>query len=521
MSDALFRLATIVCPSVFAAAVGRATDAEVFYRDAEGRTVLYEVAKRGGACTIDALVDRGVDVCAKSIRGLTALHIAAWNGHASAVYTLIARGACVDSPSGEGETPLHHAIRSRSIECVQALLKGGADATRSDVSGKTPVHVAACVGDCFALQVLIESGVDISAQGTSDEPPLNLAVEHGHAETAAFIAHHTRVWRSNIGGVTALHVAAVTDRPGMATILINAGCPVDQKDDSGHSPLHYAAHSSSACVMALIRGGADANAKNPAGSSVVHWTAASCPASLKMVVRAGGDIHARDDEGHGPAHYAARGENVESLRVLALLGADMFGANTEGHTPLHLCCGPHLQCVRFLLYLGADPTALDGAGETPIASFVARGMNNAASLCVAFGAPAPNGSIASGALPFARERLRHLEHAEMLSRRLAVEWLAAGARDLHVVRNGPSALSRFVYARAKHACLCVIEAEATTRTVQTLRLAVTEAQRYAALVWIARLSAIQQHLREQTSVLREETSQHEAALRTVRCLLYV
>jgi outer membrane protein assembly factor BamB len=89
---------------------------------------LWEAAKKGDAATVQALLDKGVDVNAKTDYGGTALHFASDKGHLEVVKTLIKHKADVNAKDDFYKfRPLDWAVMSRHADVVKALIDAGAD----------------------------------------------------------------------------------------------------------------------------------------------------------------------------------------------------------------------------------------------------------------------------------------------------------------------------------------------------------------------------------------------------------
>src|SRR5438552_9409371 len=94
---------------------------------AEGPEELWSAARKGDAKAVAGLLDKGVDVNAKTRYGATALWFAAYKGHLEVVQVLLDRKADVNVMDAVwGETPLSIATGQGNAEITSALLTAGA-----------------------------------------------------------------------------------------------------------------------------------------------------------------------------------------------------------------------------------------------------------------------------------------------------------------------------------------------------------------------------------------------------------
>jgi hypothetical protein len=90
----------------------------------------WAAAKKGDVAALKTLLDKGVDVNAKTQYGATALSYACDKGHVEVVKLLLERGADVNSrDTFYGEVPLGWALMRNHVEVIKVLLDKGAQGT--------------------------------------------------------------------------------------------------------------------------------------------------------------------------------------------------------------------------------------------------------------------------------------------------------------------------------------------------------------------------------------------------------
>ncbi len=169
---------------------------------------------------------------------------------------------------------IYKAICKGYKEVVELLLSNDVDFSMCDESGNTLLHFAIRKADESAEHTSIANMLikayklankNIDQVNNKGNSPLHLAAEHGCAGmVASLIRTHADVKRTNIDGITPLHLACT--RNGNVSVveqLVRAGADVNAYDKVGCTPLFYAiAAEKTDIVRFLLSNGADVkNAK--------------------------------------------------------------------------------------------------------------------------------------------------------------------------------------------------------------------------------------------------------------------
>lgn len=80
----------------------------------------------------------------------------------------------------------------------------------------------------------------------------------------------------------------------------------------------------------------------------------------------GSDLAARDERGRTLLMEAALAGNAEAVNHLCAMGADVHATDKDGNTALHLSAEEGGHAAALLMAAGADPKALNHAGDTPL-----------------------------------------------------------------------------------------------------------------------------------------------------------
>lgn len=181
-------------------------------------------------------------------RGETPLHRAAAVGHdVSVLRALVEHGAPLDATRDDGLTAYRLAVRG-GHEAQAAYLAGAGAGT-----ALTPVDelMAACaMGRTEDAQRVVQAHPGIlTTLGLSERDALGLAVTRNDLDTVRLMARlGWPLTQEGEWGGTPLHWAAWNGRVEMVRLLLDAGAPVNVRDNRyGSSPIAWCAHGSRYC----------------------------------------------------------------------------------------------------------------------------------------------------------------------------------------------------------------------------------------------------------------------------------
>ena len=130
-------------------------------QDEYGHTHLHLAVDRGELGFVEALIEAGADVNARSKHDYTPLHFARNKKIAKA---LTKAGADVNARGLHGYTPLHFAIFRGRKEVVDALIEAGADVNARGMHGYTLLHLVANNRELAIAKALIKAGANVNAR---------------------------------------------------------------------------------------------------------------------------------------------------------------------------------------------------------------------------------------------------------------------------------------------------------------------------------------------------------------------
>jgi ankyrin repeat protein len=250
------------------------------------RTALFGTAER-----LASWLDRGLDPNSQTRDGTTVLMMAAPD--AAKVALLLARGADARRRTASGCDALTIAASYRgTTAAMQALIDAGAEAQASPGvhARHSPLVFASMTGDVDNVALLLAHGANPS-EGASPQAdtPIAAAVTFGHVDVVRLLVSagaHAGITENS--GINLLHWATITNRSAVVPALVEAGVPLNARDDSGFTPLMYAAtidFGDTETLTALVKAGADKTIRNNQGRTASeqahHYGHARLEAALR------------------------------------------------------------------------------------------------------------------------------------------------------------------------------------------------------------------------------------------------
>uniref|UniRef100_A0A8C5YZF1 Ankyrin repeat domain-containing protein 42 n=1 Tax=Marmota marmota marmota TaxID=9994 RepID=A0A8C5YZF1_MARMA len=317
------------------------------------------------------------NTCARKKVHFGSIHDAVRAGDVKQLSEIVERGANINEVDVLHKfTPLHWAAHSGSLECLHWLLWHGADITQVTTRGWTAAHIAAIRGQDACMQALVINGANLTAQDDYGCTPLHLAATHGHSFTLQIMLRSgvdpsvtdKREWRP-------VHYAAFHGRLGCLQLLVKWGCGIETVDHNGNLPVHLAAmeghlHCFKFLLSRMNSGTQALKAFNDNGENVLDLAQRFFKHNILQFIQGakyeGNDLGDQETLAF-PGHVAAFKGDLEMLKKLVEEGVINFNERDDtGSTPMHKAAGQgHIECLQWLIKVGADSNITNKAGETP------------------------------------------------------------------------------------------------------------------------------------------------------------
>ncbi|MDC0309321.1 ankyrin repeat domain-containing protein [bacterium] len=220
----------------------------------------------------------------------------------------------------------------------------------------------AAIGVFCALLVLPSQGLPQEAP----EKSIWKAASDGDLEAIeAHIAAETDLDEQNETGYTPLHYGVMKTKPGVVTLLLEAGADPDVANTQNKTPLDIAISGSKDEIIDLLLEAGSAVEPPEDSIHVLAWN--NEVIGVKLHIYAGTDIDQADEFGNIPLLLAVTKGHIGVVELLILHEANLEVGDEHGFTPLIMSAElNHPEIVQLLLDGGADIAAEDKAERTAL-----------------------------------------------------------------------------------------------------------------------------------------------------------
>ncbi len=258
--------------------------------------------------------------------------IAALSGDLPMLDAELQRGVAVDARTEEAYTPLHIAAVFGQTAAVELLLSHNADVSLADKHGNTALHMAVFLGHTDVVRALLAHGADPLARNKDGFSSIDCA---GAPWTRDYEAH---LRQAEVEMKTPLDLNRIRgERLTILKLLVGG----DRAPDQASEPfviLNAAIAGDIQSIQNHLAGGRNLNVPEQVGGNTPLMLAATFGNrdAARLLIQAGADLEIRNKSGGTALHQACFFAQPDIVELLLDAGADPTSVNTYGVTPLEL-----------------------------------------------------------------------------------------------------------------------------------------------------------------------------------------
>ncbi|XP_054640133.1 ankyrin repeat and SOCS box protein 14-like isoform X2 [Dunckerocampus dactyliophorus] len=243
--------------------------------DSRGWTPLHEASAQTNQTILELTYGGRESVERQTQRGETPLFLAVERGLMDNASFLLQHGARPDTQNQHQDSPLLLAIRLGCVDLVKLLLQRGAAVNQAGLHGRHPLHEASRLGRAELVSLLLEAKALPDARSRFGLTPLALAAQAGHLEAAEVLLRKgADVMSQAQDEASILYEACASGDASVVELLLEYGADPNVAKQSGHLPIHRAAHRGHLHTLKLLIPITSMEDINNSGMSPLHCAAA-------------------------------------------------------------------------------------------------------------------------------------------------------------------------------------------------------------------------------------------------------
>ena len=370
--------------------------------DILGQTPLFKAVKNGHEAVVSYLISINASVNFETKEKETPLHVAILNHNENIIATLLDASAQTDiTLDREGnsllfyavknedssiikafmkvkkqfqidydgfETPLLYAIRNKSNLTALLISWGIFNNVPDRLYTEYPLHYALKFKNLNILKELLKAGSDINCKNWKGKTPLMEASSMGFTEAVELILNHNpNINEKSNKGRTALMYSLKYNHTKIAELLIHHNSDLKERDNMNSCILHYATGTQLSTFLFIISRGSFniKNLVNNNDETLYHFAAKSGSLDIMNYLENNGQSPYNITKQHrNSLHYAAESGKIDVIKhIISLNKFDINSVDLESKTPLMLAAyHGHYEATLFLIFQGADPSAISNNG---------------------------------------------------------------------------------------------------------------------------------------------------------------
>jgi uncharacterized protein len=226
---------------------------------------------------------------------------------------------------------------------ARALIARGAEVNAKDNTVQSAYLISTSEGYLELLDLTLKNGADVESKDSFNGTGLIRAADRGHADIAGrLVQADIKINHINNLGWTALHEAIILGNGSRryvdtVRVLIAAGADLGMPSQHDQiTPLQHATskgHNEIAKLLRTALSAAGTPSKREANSHLLSAAGTGDATAAALAIRAGANLETRDERGRTPLLLAVTKDRLAVARLLVYLGADPDALDDQHDTP--------------------------------------------------------------------------------------------------------------------------------------------------------------------------------------------
>ncbi len=296
--------------------------------------------EKGDLASLKKIKSFPANITDKSKR--TPLHLAVSHEKPDIVSWLIEQKAPVNAKNIIGKTPLHVSALRKNKKIAELLFQAGGDVHALDNRKNSLLHYAFYSqkqGEkkktLELVRFLISKKINVNIRNKAKDTALHLAASNGDLKNVLLLLKSgAKVQLTNMYKQTAVHQLLAEANPPknykkIVSEMMKQTFPIDLKDNSGKTILHYSAEKGLLnVVQKAVSKKAKLNIQTPEGWSALHLASVNAHFPvIEFLVQQGANVNIKDKEGVTPLYFAVGSGNKHAVALLLKSKAEVFLTN--------------------------------------------------------------------------------------------------------------------------------------------------------------------------------------------------
>ena len=343
-----------------------------FFSSDDSQSLKSELLKNSfNESKVQKIVDAGADISDRDVNGRTMLFELAKKKRIESIKFLVKNGININQEDNYGKTVLSEAVHRDDGVMIRFLLDMGADVNYINSSGRTIMQDVALEGNHRIFRILLSHNPDLNIKDRYGKTVLFDAVEGGNIDIIKDVLNNTD--DSNIvdnDGQSALFYAVLMENPEIAKFLVSYGLDINLNDKRRQNVLFNSVIMGSDhldLIEMFIKKGVKLNQKDKDDKTILD--------EILKILNIVSDPYVSAE---GKYKLAKSERNYLKLTTILMEhGLAIDRTDKNGRSVLFReVARKNYETIDFLLASGADINAYDNAGKTVLFDAILEGLGN-------------------------------------------------------------------------------------------------------------------------------------------------